>query len=176
MSLSPRPVALAAGLLMSASAAIDIPYAQHDVFSTATDYVLEGFFALGLVTGATTLWMLCRAAPRRGARLAWAVAATGTSLVGLAATGTVLAGRNVLGPAFGLGLLAILVGYAVLAVLDLRRRVSPRFAGLALAASVVAMAALGDGPGMIGWAAGWFALAALLQPVGARATEPVPAA
>ncbi len=132
MSLSPRPVALAAGLLMSASAAIDIPYAQHDVFSTATDYVLEGFFALGLVTGATTLWLLCRAAPRRGARLAWAVAATGTSLVGLAATGTVLAGRNVLGPAFGLGLLAILVGYAALAVLDLRRRVSPRFAGVAL--------------------------------------------
>lgn len=176
MSLSPRPVALAAGLLMSASAAIDIPYAQHEVFSTTTDYVLEAVFALGLVAGATALWLLCRAAPRRGARIAWAVAATGTSLVGLAATGTVLAGRNVLGPAFGLGLPGILAGYAALAVLDLRRRVSPRFAGIALAASVVAMAALGDGPGMIGWAAGWFALAALLQPVRTRAGEPVPSA
>jgi hypothetical protein len=68
----------------------------------------------------------------------------------------------------------VLAGYLVLAVLDLRR-LTPRFAGLCLAAGTVGVVALGDGVGTVAWAAAWFGVAALLQPDAARVSEPAAA-
>ena len=122
MNISTRPVALAAGTLFAATAAIDIPHDQPDVFVSQLDWILEALFALALGAGAWALWSLSRQATGRVPRLAWAVAATGSSLLALTAGATHVSGRNVLGPVFGLGILLVFIGYAALAVLDLRRR------------------------------------------------------
>lgn len=174
MKITTRHLALAAGTLFAATAAIDIPHDQPDVFVSRLDFVLEAVFALSLAAGAWALWTLARQAAGRVTAVAWAAAATGSSLLALTAGATHVSGRNVLGPVFGIGLLLVLVGYVTLAVLDLRRRVEPRFAGIALAASMIAMIALGDGFGVLAWSAGWFAVAALLQPSTVPAT-PAPA-
>ena len=54
-----------------------------------------------------------------------------------------------------------MLGSLVLAVLDLRRRITPRGAGVALLAGVVLMAVLGEGYGLLAWSAGWLGIAAL---------------
>ena len=171
MFVTTRRAALAAGTLFAVTAAVDIPYTQPEVFTSALDYGLEAAFALSLAAGSAALWMLSRRVTGRVARAAWAVAGSGSGLVAVSAAATFASGRNVLGPVFALGLLLLVVGYATLAVLDLRRRVTPRFAGVALAASMVAMIVLGEGYGVAAWAAGWFAVAALLQPTAVRGQE-----
>ena len=173
MMLTARPAALAAGTLFAATAAIDVPHVQAQPFTGPLDYALEGFFAAALWSAALALWLLSRTAAGRGRRIAWRVPALGCALVGTAATATLAAGHDVLGPVFMVGLLLVLVGYAVLAVLDLRGRSAPRFVGLTLAAGTVGMLVLGDGPGTVAWAAAWFAVAALLQPAAARTVEPL---
>ena len=171
MNINTRPVALAAGTLFAATAAIDIPHDQPDVFVSQLDWILEALFALALGAGAWALWSLSRQATGRVPRLAWAVAATGSSLLALTAGATHVSGRNVLGPVFGLGILLVFIGYAALAVLDLRRRVEPRFAGFALVGGTLGMVTLGDGFGLLAWSAAWFAVAALLQPADVTARE-----
>lgn len=168
MTISIRPVALAAGTLFAATAAIDIPHVQAQPFAGPLDYALEALFAAALASAALTLWLLSRTVVGRGRRLAWRLPAAGSGLVAVAATATLVAGRDFLGPVFMLGLLLVLVGYGVLAVLDLRGRLVPRFAGLTLAAGTVGMLVLGDGIGTVAWSAAWFAVGALLQPASAR--------
>ena len=171
MFITTRPIALAAGTLFAATAAIDIPHDQPDVFVSRLDFVLEALFALALAAGAWALWSLARQAAGRVPRIAWSVAATGSSLLAFTAGATHVSGRNVLGPAFLLGILLVFIGFATLAVLDLRRRVTPRFAGVALVAGTLGMVALGDGFGLLAWSAAWFAVAALLQPADVPARE-----
>lgn len=175
MTLTARPAALAAGTLFAATAAIDIPHVQAQPFTDPLDYALEGLFAAALWCAALALWLLSRTAAGRSRRVAWRVPAAGCGLVGTAATATLVVGRDVLGPVFMVGLLLVLVGYAALAVLDLRGRAAPRFVGLSMAAGTVGMLVLGDGPGTVAWAAAWFAVAALLQPAGTRSTAPAAA-
>ena len=175
MQLTARPAALVAGTLFAATAAIDIPHIQGQPFAGPLDYTLEAVFAGALWSAALALFLLSRAATGRGRRVAWRVPAVSCALVGTAATATLVAGQDVLGPVFMLGLLLVLGGYLVLAVLDLRRRLTPRFTGIALAAGSIGMLALGEGVGTLAWAAAWFGVAALLQPAGSRAAEPAAA-
>ena len=175
MQLTARPAALVAGTLFAATAAVDVPHVQAQPFAGPLDYVLEALFAGALWSAALTLWLLSRTSSGRGRRAAWRVPAAGCGLVGVAATATLVAGHDVLGPVFALGLLLVLAGYLVLAVLDLRRRLTPRFTGLCLAAGTVGMLALGEGVGTVAWAAAWFGVAALLQPAASRVTEPAAA-
>jgi hypothetical protein len=164
MTITTRHLALAAGSLFAVTAAIDVAVDQPRVFTGTADYVLEAIFVLSLVAGAATLGSLLRAATGWAARTGFGLAGLGTATLAFVAGATVVNGREVLDAVFPLGLLGIMLGYAVLAVADLRRKVTPRFAGLALAGSVVAMIALGDGYGVIAWSAGWFAVVALLSP------------
>ncbi len=171
MKLTARPAALVAGTLFAATAAIDIPHTQGQPFAGPLDYALEAVFAGALWSAALALSLLSRGASGRR-RVSWLVPAAGCALVAVAATATLVAGQDVLGPAFMLGLLLVLAGYLVLAVLDLRRRLTPRFTGLALAAGTIGMLALGEGVGTLAWAAAWFGMAALLQPAAAPTAEP----
>lgn len=164
MNVTTRHLALAAGALFAATAAIDIPHDQPPVFGSALDYVLEAVFTLSLVAGALTLGSLFGAARSWVARAGFGIAGLGTATVAFVAGATFVSGREVLDTVFPVGLLAIMLGYVVLAGSDLLRKVEPRFVGMALAGSVVAMVALGEGYGVLAWSAGWFAAAALLSP------------
>lgn len=164
MNITTRHLALAAGTLFVATAAIDIPHDQADPFVSTTDYVLEAVFALALGVAALALGSLARAATGWGARIGFGLSALGTATVAFVAGATHVNGQDVLGPFFALGLLVTVIGYVTLAVTDLLRRVEPRFVGLALAASTIAMVALGEGYGVLAWAVGWFAVSVLLAP------------
>jgi hypothetical protein len=169
MTLTPRHLAGLAGLLFAATAAIDIPHEQAQPFATPTDWVLEAVFALSLASAAATLWLLRAAAATRGVRAAWTVPALGYTVLALTAGATLVAGHDVGGPAFPVGLLLVMGGSVALLVLDLRKRLEPRGAGIVLVAAVVVMAVLGEGWGVIAWSAGWFGVAALLAPATSRA-------
>lgn len=164
MHIPTRNLAWLAGTLFAVTAAIDIPHEQAKVFDSTLDYVLEAVFALSLAVGALTLFSLLRASRGWAARIGFGLSCLGTTTLGFVAGATYVNGHEVLDAVFPLGLLGIVLGYVVLAAADLRRRVQPRFAGLALAGSMVAMIALGDGLGVIAWSASWFAVAALLSP------------
>ena len=56
------------------------------------------------------------------------------------------------------GFLAITIGFLAAAVFDVRRRVTPRYAGLALLAGWIATVAVNSG---LGVGAGWLAVSAL---------------
>jgi hypothetical protein len=176
MTITPRHLAALAGTFFAATAAIDIPHEQAQPFVATIDYVLEALFALALGFSAAALWSH-RASARGGRRIAWSVPALGYTVLALIAGATHVAGRDVGGPAFPIGLLLVMGGSVALLVLDLRRRLEPRGAGIVLVAAIVVMAVLGDGWGLIPWSAGWFALAALLSPerVGTPVREPVAA-
>jgi hypothetical protein len=164
MQIPTRHLALLAGSLFAVTAAIDIPHDQAKVFDSTLDYVLEASFTLALVAGAATLFSLFRSAHGWGPRLGFGLSSLGTLTVALAAGATLVNSRETLDSVFPLGLLGITLGYLVLAVADLRRLVHPRFAGLALVGTLVAMIAVGDGYGVIAWSAGFFTVAALLAP------------
>lgn len=170
-----RTLALLAGTLFAATAAIDIPHEQGQPFGSLLDYVLEVLFCLSLTTSALAAWSLSRPASGKGVLLGWRCLAAGNGVLAVVTGATAAAGHDVLGPGFLLGGVATLVGAVVLLVLDVRRRVSPRGAGMLLLGAVVAMVALGDGYGLLPWAAAWFATATLLAPLDAR-QEPLVAA
>jgi len=177
MTITPRHLAVLAGTFFAATAVIDIPHEQAQPFVSTFDYVLEALFALALGFSAAALWSHLTSVRTRGRRIAWSIPALGYTVLAVTAGATHVAGRDVGGPAFPIGLLLVLGGSVALLVLDLRRRLEPRGAGIVLVAAVVVMAVLGDGWGLIPWSAGWFALAALLSPsrVGTPVREPVAA-
>jgi hypothetical protein len=160
--LSLRHLALAAGSLFAATAAVDIPHVQNTAgFEGPADYVLEVLFSLSLAASAASLWRLRGAATTRGVRIGVTVPLAGYALLTVVTAATAAAARNVLGPLFALGLLLVLTGSLALAMLDLRGRIEPRGVGAALVAGVVAMTLLGEGYGLLAWSAAWFAVAAL---------------
>jgi hypothetical protein len=164
VTITPRHLAVLAGVLFAATAAIDIPHDQAQPFVSTADYVLEALFALSLALGAAALWGHARGVPTRGLKIAWYLPALGYSVLAVVAGATHVNGHDVGGPAFPIGLLLIMGGSVALLVVDLRGRLAPRGAGLVLVGTIVVMAVLGDGWGLIAWSAGWFALGALLQP------------
>ncbi len=159
-----RPAAALAGTLFALTAAIDIAHDQPPQFTSTADYVLEALFAGSLVASAVALALLGSSAERRVARVGWGLTLLGTVTLAVVVTATFLNGEETLDAVFPAGLLSILLGYVVLAAADLAGRVTPRFAGVALFVSGVGMIALGDGYGVVAWAAGWFALTALTAP------------
>jgi hypothetical protein len=163
MTLTSRRLALVTATLFAVTAAIDIPHEQAQPFASTLDYVLEAVFALSLASAALTLGTLAGAARGLAARLGFGAACAGSATLAVVAGATHVNGEDVLGPGFVLGLLGTVIGYLVLAVADLRGRVEPRYAGLALLGSTIAMVALGEGLGLLGWTAGWVAVAALSQ-------------
>ena len=171
---SVRVPALTAAVLFAATAAVDIPHDQPSHFRTPADYVLELLFAVALSAAAIACqtWACqdgcevgcedgCRAG--RVTRAAVGTAAGGFVLLSASAWSTAARGQDSLGPVFLLGLLALVGSAVALLVLDLRRRVAPRFAGITFALATVGMIALGDGYGVLAWTAGWVAIAALSQ-------------
>lgn len=171
MTITSRHLAALAGTFFAATAAIDIPHEQAQPFVATIDYVLEALFTLALGFSAAALWSHRATVGTRGRRIAWSVPALGYTVLALTAGATHVAGQDVGGPAFPLGLLLVMGGSLALLVLDLRKRLEPRGAGIVLVAAVVVMAVLGEGWGLIPWSAGWFALAALLQPAAVRAAR-----
>ena len=171
MTITPRHLAALAGAFFAVTAAIDIPHEQAQPFVATIDYVLEAVFAIALGLGAAALWSHSSSVRTRGRRIAWSVPALGYTVLALTAGATHVAGQDVGGPVFPIGLLLVMGGSLTLLVLDVRKRLEPRGAGLVLVAAVVVMAVLGEGWGLIAWSAGWFALAALLSP--ARVDTPV---
>jgi hypothetical protein len=175
VTITPRHLATAAGTFFAATAAIDIPHTQAQLFVSTADYVLEALFTISLAFAAATLWSHLRTAQSRGLRVAWTVPALGYTVLALTAGATHVSGHDVGGPAFPIGLLLVMGGSLALLVLDLRKRLAPHGAGIVLVATIVVMAVLGDGWGLIAWSAGWFAVAALLQPTPVRPTVREPA-
>lgn len=164
MTITSRHLAFLAGTFIAATAVIDIPHQQAQPFATTLDYVLEALFALALGFSAAALWSHGRSARTRGCRVAWVVPALGYTVLAVTAGATPVAGREVGDSAFPIGLLLLVGGSLALLVLDLRKRIEPRGAGIVLVTAVVVMAVLGEGWGLISLSAGWFALAALLSP------------
>jgi hypothetical protein len=167
---SVRVPALTAAVLFAATAAVDIPHDQPSHFRTPADYVLELLFAVALSAAAIACqaWACqdgCQDGCRTGraTRVAVGTAAGGFVLLSASAWSTAARGQDSLGPVFLLGLLALVGSAVALLVLDLRRRVAPRFAGITFALATVGMIALGDGYGVLAWTAGWVAIAALSQ-------------
>jgi hypothetical protein len=154
-------LAVAAGVLFAVTAGIDIPHHQSDPFDGALDYVLEAAFSASLALAAAGSWTLLRSAASRPAKAGWSLTAAGFGMLTVVTAATALTGGDVLGPVFGLALLAIAVGSVTLCVADALRRVEPRGSGVVMLVGLVAMVALGDGYGLLAWSAAWFAVAAL---------------
>jgi hypothetical protein len=161
-----RYPALAAGLLFAATAAIDIPHDQPNPFGGPIDYVLEATFSAGWGCGAVALWLLARTAANGFARAGWSLAALGYSALTVVTAATAVNGGDVLDPVFVVALLTIAAGSLVLFFTDVLGRVRPKGAGIVALVALVAMMVLGEGYGLLGWSAGWFAVAALARGTG----------
>lgn len=163
MTRPTRIAAVAAAILFVAAASIDIPRDQPLVFTDTVDYVLEAVFAAALWAAAAALVTLVLANTRLPARIVLATAALGHALFATAATATLVNGRESLDPVSSIGLVLIMAGYLGFLIVDLLKRVEPRLSGVAMFVATLGMFALGDGWGMIAWAAGWFAVAAIVH-------------
>ncbi len=122
------PVALCVAGLYAVTGVLGLAHPQEEVFE-AVDYVHEWVFALALILSAGMLAALARNGSGAGAWLG----AAGNALLVPAAVATAIQGRDTLDGFFLAGLLAMVVGYATLAVLDLRKRLVPAGLGLVLA-------------------------------------------
>lgn len=165
-----RPLAILAGVMFAATATMDIPHDKPETFTSTIDYALEGCFAVALLAAAVAFLFLLRSAGGIGVRTGWGLAGLGHALMGTSSAATFVRGQDSLEVIFPAGLLAIALGYVVLLVLDLRRRVVPRFAGIVLFVATIAMVVAGEGYGLVAWSAGWFAFAAVLAPARSRET------
>ncbi len=154
-------LALTAGVLFAATAAIDIPHHQPDPFAAPVDYLLEVCFSLSWAAGAATAWSLVRAATSRFAAAGWGLLGLGYSALTVVTAATAVNGGDVFGPVFAVALLTISLGSLVLFGTDVAGRVAPRGAGVVALVGLVAMMALGEGYGLLAFSAVWFAIAAL---------------
>jgi hypothetical protein len=158
--------ALAAGALYAVSGAIELAHDQPTVFADPIDYWLEAFFVAALAASAGVLATIGRARlSGRSGVIGWFLAGAGNAALLVAAGATLVAGRESLDPLFGLGFLAIVAGYVILAVTDLRGRLVPRRGGLMLLAGFVATVVvdnLATGAGGLVLAATWAAFSRLV--------------
>jgi hypothetical protein len=137
---SPLPAAaVAAAVLFALTGLLELLHTQVQPFAGALDYAVEGAFAAALAAGAAACWAL----RDHGARRTWSAAAAGHGVLAVAAAATFVRGQDALGPLFLLGLLVVTAAVAAAALLDARRRVAPRWVGLALMAGWVASLAAG---------------------------------
>jgi hypothetical protein len=148
--------ALAAALAFAVEGVLELVHAQNDPFTGVLDYAIEGGFVVALLAGAVALDALRRTGPR----IPLTVAATGHAAVAVAAAATFARGQDALDPVFMLGFLAITAGFAATAVQDARHRLTPRHAGLALAAMWIVTVAVNS---VLPLAAAWLLVAARAQ-------------
>ena len=146
--------ALAAAAIFAITGVLELVHEQVNPFTSTLDYAIEAAFLAALAAGAAACWELRSG----GAKLAWTVAAAGHGILLLPVGATFLRGEDSLDPLFGIGFLGITLGFLAAAVFDVRRRVSPRFAGLALLGAWIATVALNS---VLGVGVGWLAVAAL---------------
>ncbi len=171
-----RLALLAAGAY-ALTGVLEIVHDQPAVFADPADYVIEAAFAVALLAGVSVLVLLSRAGlSGRVATVGWALAAAGNAALATAALATTIAGREVLDPLFPLGFVVIVVGYLILAVCDLRNRLTPPRTGLVLVVGFIATAVVDNlvtGGGTLVLAATWAALARLmsLPATGARSSR-----
>jgi hypothetical protein len=163
MHVNIRYPALASGLLFAATAAIDIPHHQPNPFEGPLDYLLEATFSAGWACGALALWLLAKASANVFARVGWSLAGLGYTALTVVTAGTAINGGDVLDPVFVVALLSIALGSLTLFFTDVLGRVRPKGAGIVALVALVSMIALGEGYGLLGWSAGWFAIAALTR-------------
>ena len=153
--------------------ALELLHDQRATFATPLDYLIEIAFALGLAGTAAASYALWTTRPRtRSVAAGWLLATVGHLALFVSAAATAAVGHDALGPAFMLGLLATLVGYATLFVADLRGRVRPARAGVVLLLGLVGSLVLGaataalladGGGGTLALAASWAAVARLTR-------------
>ncbi len=158
--------------------ALELLHDQRSTFASPLDYLIEIAFAAGLGATAVATYALYVARPRsRSVAVGWLLATVGHLALFVSATATAVAGHDALGPAFMLGLLGTLAGYATLLVADLRGLVRPARAGVVLLVGLVGSVVLGavtaamladGGGGALALAASWAAVARLVA-----ATEPI---
>jgi hypothetical protein len=147
-------LALATAALFIVTGILELAHDQVSPFAGTFDYVIEAAFLAALAAGAAACWEL----RRHGAKIAWTIAAAGHGILLLPVGATFLRGEEALDALFGVGFLALTLGFLTAAVFDVRRRVTPRYAGLALLVAWIATVALDS---TIGVCAGWLAVAAL---------------
>lgn len=150
----PAPLAaLAAGSFYIAQALLGLWRPQQEIFQSLSDYWIECFFVAALLS---TLGGLRTIRCRHLGKLSMlftaglAVAAAGISGILVSAVVTLLHGQNSLGLLFMVGLLATLIGNALLGIAIVRANVLPTWLGLLLIIGWPLSIALADfGGGMI---------------------------
>ena len=159
-------IALAAAGLYAVTGALELSHDQPPIFADPIDYVIEVAFVVALLASVVVLARLARAGlAGRSGTIGWTLATAGNGALLVAAGATAIDGREALDPLFPLGFLAIVAGYATLAVVDLRRRLDPPRAGLVLLVGFIATAVVDNlvvGGGTLVLAATWAALARLI--------------
>jgi hypothetical protein len=159
-------LALAAAAFYAVTGAIELAHDQPAVFVSPIDYWLEACFVAGLAASVAVLASLGRAGlSGRPATLGWVVAAAGHAGLLTAAGATLINGRESLDPLFGLGFLAIALGFLTLAVVDVKGTLIPRRGGFVLLGGFVATAVLDNlvaGAGGLVLAAAWAAFSRLI--------------
>ena len=133
------PLACVAAAGYAVTGAVELAHDQAPVFADTLDWVIEGAFAIAMAASFVVLVAIARATRRRPEpATGWALAAIGTAALGAPALASTIAGRHTFDPLFiDLGLLAIVIGYLMLALAHLRHRLPSPSAGLVLFAGFI---------------------------------------
>jgi hypothetical protein len=163
-----RTIALAGAAVFIAGGVLELAHKQADHFNSAADYGIEAALALGMLGTLAGLYALhLRQERDLGAGGVWSfrTAAAGQLTLAVVLLATIARGHDALGPLFGLGVLAYVVGTTVYSVMTARAGVLPRWVGIALGVGTIVGIALNPG-GTIVIGAVWLALSS--GPLGAR--------
>jgi drug/metabolite transporter (DMT)-like permease len=126
---------MVAGLFYCSTTIVDLVYPQTPVFTRPTDYLIEGLFVVALLftlIAYVGIHVLHQGRVNRFETLSFAAVMSGTVGIAIAATATLLVGREVLGPVFLLAVLAALVGSICFGIAIIRGNILPRLVGIAV--------------------------------------------
>lgn len=127
--------AMVAGLFYCGTTIVDLVYPQTPVFTHSMDYLTEALFVVALLftlIAYAGMHVLHQGRAGRFETLSFAAVISGTAGIAIAATATLLMGREVLGPVFLLGVLAALIGSICFGIAIMRGAILPRWVGIAL--------------------------------------------
>jgi hypothetical protein len=158
--------AIGAGLGYIGTAALDLLQPQTSIFTRPTDYAIEALFVVALLLTLVGYAGIHARHGGRGGRFeaeSFRAALVGTTGIAVPAFATLLAGREILGPIFLLGVLIALIGNICFGISVLRAGVLPRWFGWALMLGLpisIPLDALGGG---LVLGAVWIALGVVLM-------------
>jgi hypothetical protein len=162
VSLRKLPV-LVAGIAYAADGLWQLRHHQPDHHWTTTDRWIEVLFAVALLASIAALPAIRELATAgRAGAVGTRIAQLGFAVLSIASTASLVHGGNVLGFAFGLGLLAALIGLGMLTVAGFRDGQMQWAAPILLAGFVVGMV-LGDHGGTVLIGAAWLAVGWLID-------------